>query len=587
MTSPARSDNSFLSQFSLLRLIESFRQSVQMFPLTVVSLLALTLWAWMDIRQLFKTSDSVEMALWFFLGIESLFTAAATIWCDYFKLDKRRTGIVQAVGTALLLGDFFYILFNGTAMSSEAWIGHSAMAVAFTVAILFVPDSKNDTASTWFFSFFQINNLVFAVLLGIALTLAVSIIYITVRELFNISGDRTYFCAVFAAGVTLPALLFLSRIPTHEEIVDSAASYEPSRLVVGLVKFLVLPLAVVYMAIIYIYGIQVVVNLELPRGVDSSGVAGLMAAVVFVIFMFEPLRSSRFRADDGFTRFAYKVLPVAMFPLLALMSVAIGYRIWQYGITPARLYVAAFNIWCYGVTAWLVVRRGHGINRIAMSFAIVFVLTSAIPYANFTSLSDGYITWRVKALLRSAGGTSMPLDRKQFTDVVASMDEKTREEVQSKMKYLDRYDDHSRVHGIIDFPYATSSWEYDESVFALEETRYDIQIPAVALADEYEFIAIPEGYDSVRKLSAYDYNDIKTVGPLYNMNFDGVEFSLNLDRMIAYDRDRDGFPIKVEGTLSDSTKVLVNLTKIEGKVVKYGDGSYMVDYINLSGFVFK
>lgn len=81
-------------------------------------------------------------------------------------------------------------------------------------------------------------------------------------------------------------------------------------------------------------------------------------------------------------------MPVLILPLLLLMTIGIIRRFNDYGITINRLYLATLNGWFYIVCIGLFVIKARRINWIPVSFAGIFLLTSALPvnYAGITRI---------------------------------------------------------------------------------------------------------------------------------------------------------------------------------------------------------
>ena len=95
---------------------------------------------------------------------------------------------------------------------------------------------------------------------------------------------------------------------------------------------------------------------------------------------FSPPRTLRFEQRVA------RGLPIAILPLLVLMTIGIARRFNDYGITLNRLYLLTLNIWFYIVCIGLFVLRARRIQWIAVSFAGIFLLTSVLPvnYARLT-----------------------------------------------------------------------------------------------------------------------------------------------------------------------------------------------------------
>ena len=100
---------------------------------------------------------------------------------------------------------------------------------------------------------------------------------------------------------------------------------------------------------------------------------------------FSPPRTFTFRATYGRVG-----LPIAILPLLVLMTIGIARRFNDYGITLNRLYLLTLNIWFYIVCIGLFVLRARRIQWIAVSFAGIFLLTSVLP-VNYARLTHRYM----------------------------------------------------------------------------------------------------------------------------------------------------------------------------------------------------
>src|SRR5690606_2891906 len=86
-------------------------------------------------------------------------------------------------------------------------------------------------------------------------------------------------------------------------------------------------------------------------------------------------------------------------PLLALLFVAIGVRIADYGVTENRYYVLLAACWLLGITVHQLVSRQHYIWIIPMSLLVVIYPTLWLPSLNVWSVSIRSQDHRLQRLL--------------------------------------------------------------------------------------------------------------------------------------------------------------------------------------------
>jgi len=145
-----------------------------------------------------------------------------------------------------------------------------------------------------------------------------------------------------------------------------------------------MPLLGAYLLVLYVYAAKILFTWNLPQGWVSILVTVSMGGMLLVTVLLYP---TQFREGGSFDKKALRLLPAIMLPLLVLMSVAIGKRVSDYGITAPRLYVILFNLWCYIVCIVLMISRFRRFWWILASFAVLFLLSSVGPW-NFSEVSE-------------------------------------------------------------------------------------------------------------------------------------------------------------------------------------------------------
>lgn len=305
-------------------------------------------------------------------------TMAVTLWCEF--LDKPKN-VAVIVASVLVAVDTF-IIYSGP-VGEAAFVRRTALGAALVIACFFVPAPRRDG---WHFAWSQFCNLSAAVLVGAVCAMATVVISMSIELLFNINCNDLVSWGITLGALTLPGLMILGRTVSTAENAADSADFRLTAFGGGFFLYFLLPITAVYMAVLYVYGLDILFSWSLPKGVVTGVGTGLCAAVLVLLFFLEGVRRSN--PTNTTVPKVLKWLPWLTLPVVLLMSVAIGYRISQYGFTAPRLYVLTFNIWCWAVFILLGLKENRNYGRVAQSFAIVFVATSILPWANFMTLGE-------------------------------------------------------------------------------------------------------------------------------------------------------------------------------------------------------
>ena len=100
------------------------------------------------------------------------------------------------------------------------------------------------------------------------------------------------------------------------------------------------------MAVLYVYVIRIAFLTELPRGGVCWMVNAFMLGLIAIVILLYPQQHASAGHPEELRSFelrAMRWMPFLALPLLVLMSIAIGRRIMDYGITVNRLYMATLR----------------------------------------------------------------------------------------------------------------------------------------------------------------------------------------------------------------------------------------------------
>ena len=146
-------------------------------------------------------------------------------------------------------------------------------------------------------------------------------------------------------------------------------------------SLLALPLLGLYLAILYAYGIKILLTGEVPSNFLSPLALGAALIGLITLFLIEPLRRIEKRK---WLVTLFDVFPVAYLPILPMPIWAIWVRVQQHGWTEFRylriLAVLGVTL-CFGWIAWRVLRRRtYSALPLPAVFAVLLLIASVGPW---------------------------------------------------------------------------------------------------------------------------------------------------------------------------------------------------------------
>ena len=260
------------------------------------------------------------------------------------------------------------------------------------------------------FSNFVITGIFVAVL-----WIGIEIILTTVNYLFFNSGDSLFFrlttYSFWFITEVFGVSLFLSLLKKPD---DNLENYEFPFIFNLLIKFVIIPLIIIYTGVLYIYMAKVLISMHLPKGLISHLVLWYTAFSVAVMILITP-----FTQKDKFFENFKKYFPYFSIPLIFASLFAVFQRTYQYGITENRYYVLISIFWLFFCMI-LYIRKmnitGIFISLIACLVISVYTPLSAKNVSNFSqsqrlkrmlvkygALKDGKISKITQKLNNSEG----------------------------------------------------------------------------------------------------------------------------------------------------------------------------------------
>lgn len=261
------------------------------------------------------------------------------------------------------------------------FVGIVAWLVAVLAAIPFVSYVREkDDVKSWHFIFANLRAFVISILIAAFMDGGLLGLLYGTAALFHIPthGDKVPAVLTIISMVLIQGVLFFALIPAGER--KHNTSTEISKFLRNTVSWLFIPLLGAYMLVLYVYAIKILVTWNLPEGLISYLVSAVMAMFVLCYFLLYP------QIKEGGTwqaKLLTRWLPIAILPLLVLMTIAVGVRLGNYGITAPRLYLVTILAWFYAICVVIFVSKNKRFRWIYLSFAALFVLSSGQPLSYY------------------------------------------------------------------------------------------------------------------------------------------------------------------------------------------------------------
>ena len=421
----------FFKGFSFTKTIKRFGRTFGRFPVAVLLLAFLTVYLIVLIHNEGNSADYKWNFFYiFYPATGALLAVSLQLLTEDFK--RRAVAVItQVVVHALWLGVSLYLT-PFERFSMQQLVGVSATVVVMVLSLfLLCFYRKGDDVPFWNFAQRLFVAITAGVVVGGILTLGIILFVQSLDWLFGVNVDGWFLYIPTFCMVLLAPLLAMSQIPEGaQKHIRRIAPF--TGFIKGVSQYLFIPLLLLYMATLYVYAAKILISWQLPVGWVCYLVSASMLGMVILIFITYPVQHEQ---GKSFFKTLTRLLPLAMLPLLVLMSVAIGRRLSDYGITVSRLYVVVFNLWCYVVCIGLLLCRNRRIWWVPASFAVVLLLISVGPWS-IPNVTERRLQGEVREAFMASGIKQLPLNGAQYDNWLKTADKEVAESIDAKLYYL-------------------------------------------------------------------------------------------------------------------------------------------------------
>ncbi len=386
----------------------------------------------------------------------------------------------------------------------------------------------------------------------------------TVDELFNAEIDPRLFAEVFVViTYVFNTWFFVAGLPAEFDELQRDTRY-PRGLKV-FCQYVLVPLIVIYLVILYIYGGKIMITWNWPEGLVSYLIMVISVAGILTMLLLYPYSENE---DGHWIKSLRKAFYLLLIPLVIMLFLAIGIRINTYGFTVNRYLILLTGIWISMAAIYSLVRPRH-IKFLPASLGILYLLCS-FGYWGMFSVSERDQTDRLETILSENGllengkiVNEVKWDRSEFPEFKSPdqlinnlvLSDSLHNEVISILEYLDDY------HG---FNSIESWFEQDIDGLIKESIEADNDTIRAFARDEKWIFAesmglsgyTKVGYDNIYLTFVRENDQVLSLdGYRFMVNVPSVNFTVNRrfpddsSGLINLDWDEENFHIDYLDTI--------------------------------------
>lgn len=277
----------------------------------------------------------------------------------------------------LSLGLFSYYI--GTEVSNTDYGRWGLLLLAGHVFVVFAPFVK-----VWhkhkFWNYLKsillalVRSSLYALVLYIGLALAIS----ALELLFDIDFNSYIYLQtfIFCLGI-VNTFVYLSDFPELNKI-DSQVNFNKASEV--LILYILMPLSLLYILIVYCYAFKILIDWELPRGWVTYLISALSLLAFVIHIAIEPVRKTHKAKliQKFFPYYFYSILP-----LIPLLFIALYKRITDYNFTELRYLGLVLAIWIVGMLGYMLISHKKALTIYAKSMFLLILLSTFGPLSAF------------------------------------------------------------------------------------------------------------------------------------------------------------------------------------------------------------
>jgi len=309
------------------------------------------------------------------LGLPMLLALA--LMGEKAKMPRNRTLSINGLGVLFLILYYMILPAEPYRAPTGYLVRFAALLAGVHLLVSVAPFAgRGEISAFWEFNKTLLLRLLTALFYTGVLWVGLSVALVSIDQLFGVTikGERYGQLFVALLGI-FNTLFFLSGVPREVAGLDATREY-PKGLKV-FTQYVMLPLVMIYLVILYAYTAKILVEWSWPKGWVSYLVLGFSITGIFSLLLVHPITD---RPENKFIRLFSRNYYRILAPLSILLFLAIWRRISEYGITERRYYVLLVSFWLVGMIVYFIVSKGKSIKVIPVSLCVLAFLSTFGPW---------------------------------------------------------------------------------------------------------------------------------------------------------------------------------------------------------------
>ena len=398
-------------------LFPDMKKGIGRFPVTVVFSLILFIVAIFTIESDFYILP--EEDLWIKYLIIAIPLSASVELIREKYLENKRSNFFRIISFfGIFLFIFLLKIFFKNHFATET-INITATILIFYILFYLIPIIyRNEDKEKYLQS--VVGNQMITIGFSIVLFLGLSAIVGTIDVLLINLPNTIYFDNfVFSASI-FGVAFFVSRLKEKDE---SLKDYNLPKIVEVLICYILIPLILIYTAILYLYFVKIIFTLKMPKGIVSHLVLWYTTFSLFIVIMATPITYK-----NKFAKFYKKYFPLISIPLILLALFSINERIFQYGVTENRYLVVILILWLLFNMIFII---KADVKWVLISFIFAVLVAIFSPF-NLVNVSINSQNKRLERILKKNG----IIQNKKFINKNNELSQRTKNEIMSIIDYF-------------------------------------------------------------------------------------------------------------------------------------------------------
>ena len=306
---------------------------------------------------------------------------------------------LQGVGVVLLVG---YACTIPTDLTNAPYVTVFRFFVLAAALHLFVAVSpftaRGELNGFWNYNKILLLRVLTSVLYSLVLYVGLAIAMAALHNLFGvfIPGKRYFELWILISGV-FTTWFFLAGVPDELGRLETLTEYPKGLRVFA--QYILLPIVLIYLVILYAYLAKVVAAWDWPQGWVSKLILGFSGTGILSLLLLHPLAG---RSGNVWIARVARWFYIVLVPLDAMLLLAVWRRVSEYGVTEGRYIAIALGIWLFFLVLYFALSKTKSIKAIPVSLCLFTFLVSAGPWGMFTVAKDSQIG-RLERLVSRTG----------------------------------------------------------------------------------------------------------------------------------------------------------------------------------------